>query len=276
MAFVAGTLVHTDKGMVPIDKLKVGDMVLSRDENNPEAELVYRKVIKTKKSSEKHPIMTPIQGVYCTENHPFWVDVIGDYDVKTQQCEYKPQWLAAEYITSSDKISMLYPIDNLYRLSRGRYYERLGEGRTDSYSIGGRYLVATSDPNVALYIMNDAEAEEGPGQMSMGVVDFSTGEPLEVYTNADDLGSYLGYDNFYAEAPKHLPYKTLFLDKNNTEHQADIIRYGTLWDNYLTPDWDNDLDAVSSAHTDYVYNIKVEDTHTYFIGSRGIWVRNIM
>jgi hypothetical protein len=28
--FVAGTLVHTEKGLVPIQEIKVGDMVLSR------------------------------------------------------------------------------------------------------------------------------------------------------------------------------------------------------------------------------------------------------
>ncbi|MFO1390728.1 MAG: hypothetical protein U1E94_00665 [Agitococcus sp.] len=31
--FVAGTLVHTDKGLVPIEQLKVGDMVLSKHES---------------------------------------------------------------------------------------------------------------------------------------------------------------------------------------------------------------------------------------------------
>ena len=30
--FVAGTLVHTDKGLVPIQEIKVGDWVLSRPE----------------------------------------------------------------------------------------------------------------------------------------------------------------------------------------------------------------------------------------------------
>ena len=28
--FTAGTLVHTDKGLVPIDQLKIGDKVLSK------------------------------------------------------------------------------------------------------------------------------------------------------------------------------------------------------------------------------------------------------
>lgn len=45
--FIAGTLVHTDKGLVPINKIKVGDRVLSRDENNPDAENVYKRVVST-------------------------------------------------------------------------------------------------------------------------------------------------------------------------------------------------------------------------------------
>ncbi len=42
--FVAGTLVHTDKGLVPIQDIKVGDRVLSKDENG-EGETEYKKVI---------------------------------------------------------------------------------------------------------------------------------------------------------------------------------------------------------------------------------------
>ena len=42
--FVAGTLIHTDKGLVPIQELKVGDMVLSKDESG-EGDLVYSKSI---------------------------------------------------------------------------------------------------------------------------------------------------------------------------------------------------------------------------------------
>ncbi|WOE40423.1 hypothetical protein [Acinetobacter chinensis] len=45
--FVAGTLVHTDKGLMPIKDIKVGDMVLSLDQNNPDGELVYKPVMRT-------------------------------------------------------------------------------------------------------------------------------------------------------------------------------------------------------------------------------------
>jgi len=43
---VAGTLVHTDKGLVPIEQLKVGDMVLSKLENG-HGKQVYKPVVRT-------------------------------------------------------------------------------------------------------------------------------------------------------------------------------------------------------------------------------------
>jgi hypothetical protein len=56
--FCAGTLVHTDKGLVPIEQIKVGDMVLSRpedgDENTPTE---YKRVTRTFKSPEKRLIL---------------------------------------------------------------------------------------------------------------------------------------------------------------------------------------------------------------------------
>lgn len=51
--FVAGTLIHTDKGLVPIEQLEIGDMVLSRDEHNPDGELAYKKVLNTFVSAQK-------------------------------------------------------------------------------------------------------------------------------------------------------------------------------------------------------------------------------
>lgn len=51
--FAAGTLIHTDKGLVPIQELKVGDMVLSRDEHNTDGELAYKRVLNTFVSAQK-------------------------------------------------------------------------------------------------------------------------------------------------------------------------------------------------------------------------------
>ena len=83
--FMAGTLVHTYKGLVPINKIKVGDRVLSRDENNPDAENVYKRVVSTFKSAEKkriiHQCYLTQEGygyLFCTEDHPIWVDHLVD------------------------------------------------------------------------------------------------------------------------------------------------------------------------------------------------------
>ena len=54
--FVAGTLVHTDKGLVPIEQIKVGDRVLSKHENG-EGGVAYKRVASTFKSAEKQKII---------------------------------------------------------------------------------------------------------------------------------------------------------------------------------------------------------------------------
>lgn len=44
--FVGGTLVHTEKGLVPIEQLKIGDKVLSKAADGL-GELVYKAVTNT-------------------------------------------------------------------------------------------------------------------------------------------------------------------------------------------------------------------------------------
>jgi hypothetical protein len=44
--FCAGTLIHTDQGLVPIQDIKVGDLVLSKPESD-EGEICYQPVVST-------------------------------------------------------------------------------------------------------------------------------------------------------------------------------------------------------------------------------------
>lgn len=82
--FVAGTLVHTDKGLVPIQDIKVGDMVLSKDESG-EGELVYKPVIKLvclgenevvrlnyQKDDEYGDLDFPMYLEFVNHNQPIW------------------------------------------------------------------------------------------------------------------------------------------------------------------------------------------------------------
>nr|WP_232504859.1 alpha/beta fold hydrolase [Neisseria sp. KEM232] len=88
--FPAGTLVHTDKGPVPIEHIRVGDHVLSRSEyGGTDAPTAYKTVLRAFCSGEstlvrlmlcsdnqdsKHP--SPVYQALMTANHPLWDTVL--------------------------------------------------------------------------------------------------------------------------------------------------------------------------------------------------------
>ncbi len=96
--FVAGTLVHTKEGLVPIEKVRVGDWVLSKSEDG-DGDVTYKQVNRTFRFDDKpitivsYYIVDPslpeggeIETLAVTGNHPFWIvgegwrraDQIGD------------------------------------------------------------------------------------------------------------------------------------------------------------------------------------------------------
>ncbi len=79
--FVAGTLVQTDRGLVPIETLKVGDMVLSRSEFLPDSASEYKPVdfamCKTEKIFE---LRTNSSSLFATaEHHSIAKQVVGPH-----------------------------------------------------------------------------------------------------------------------------------------------------------------------------------------------------
>ena len=141
--FVAGTLVHTDKGLVPIQDIKVGDLILSKPvlfkPEDGSGDIEYKPVISTFTSPKKERIFkveyfnetVAKQGekgrnyILCTSNHPFWV---------TRQPEdLEGEWLSAErlpagYLTSAhgDTIALddysFIPIRTLPNFPEGTAY----------------------------------------------------------------------------------------------------------------------------------------------------------
>ncbi|WP_234856309.1 hypothetical protein [Acinetobacter junii] len=81
--FVAGTLVHTDRGLVPIQNIRIGDMVLSRHKIDDE-KLAYKRVTKISKTDDQPIWAMELSGkvkgsdgfkeefLFTTANHPFW------------------------------------------------------------------------------------------------------------------------------------------------------------------------------------------------------------
>ncbi|RYY79064.1 MAG: hypothetical protein EOO69_07935 [Moraxellaceae bacterium] len=173
--FVAGTLVHTDKGLVPIEQLKVGDRVLSMPEEGI-GEKAYKRVLKTFKSAEKMPIMGPFPTVYCTANHPFWVDGEG--------------WVAAENLDRDIG-------GQVFTLNEGLVYPSYTPNNvSDPFNIGGLYLIQTKEPGLAIHIKEYGDKNRDIGRMPFDLIDFRSATPLAVYS--DDNYSNLGYYSYDA------------------------------------------------------------------------------
>ena len=200
--FIAGTLVHTKDGPVPIEKLKVGDWVLSAPENG-EGERAYKRVVKTmvrhdqpimqvlyKITDENNPTQTLYKRLTSTYDHPFWTDEEG--------------WTSARMLGGS------YIGPSRVRLADG--------SRTDLE--GKVYIYCTDRPGVG-WVAEDGRQGEG------WQWDYDNGRRA--------VDGRMGYDSdkwAASDDDMYLPFRTT------------------------------------------VYNIEIEDYHTYFVGEHGVWVHN--
>jgi hypothetical protein len=122
--FPAGTLVHTDKGLVPIQDVKVGDMVLSRAEwDGIDASTEYKRVLRAfcsgedelirlscQRDSEYDDIFAPIYIEFMTPNHPIWDESLKD-------------WIPASKIEVGTLLSNIDNEDNLRVLAIDAVYQ---------------------------------------------------------------------------------------------------------------------------------------------------------
>jgi hypothetical protein len=71
--FQAGTLVWTESGPIAIERIRVGDRVLSQ--NSETGELAYKPVLQTSLSPARQMIQVKagIDAINCTDGHRFWV-----------------------------------------------------------------------------------------------------------------------------------------------------------------------------------------------------------
>ena len=248
--FIAGTLVHTDKGLVPINKIKVGDRVLSRDENNPDAENVYKRVVSTFKSAEKkriiHQCYLTQEGygyLFCTEDHPIWVDHLVDA-VEDENGKLIPErtyneWVPALYL-SSDEEHVLRTVDNDYAVVQS--FETVSKAT----SILGKNCIGLWDNRYGEYADEFITVTE---------------DDYTIWEQGYEIDIIDGVRQVVPKPSMLLPNEKVccYMPGEEPEYYGEPVE--------IPEDEGKDYCA-------YVYNIEVEDTHTYFVGAAGIWVHN--
>lgn len=192
--FVAGTLVHTKNGLVSIEQIRPGDLVLAQPEGT--GEQAYKRVLKTFSFEDKEVYSidfsdsTTIGAMIATGNHPFFVVGVG--------------WTRADQLLSGAVLL--------------RY-----DGTTCKVF------------NVSL-VLRTPEPDVGWIQGGFGVDD-----------RDDPLGRLIDLRNGQIS----IEYE---LDKQVTNRSVWFLE-------------DRRLKV-------RVYDLEVEDHHTYYVGEMGVWVHN--
>lgn len=168
--FVAGTLVHTRDGLIPIEQIKAGDWVLSRQENSKVGsyysrvatvhEYLDREVyLVTGKIRENNSFRQSGEPIAATDNQLFWIPKLQDDD---EVCEVSA-WASIGRLwslLSYDSI-FLYP---MFELQDGRMAQC---GCRDP-------ILRTANKDIGLLLDDPKDFMEYPDGL---MVDFSAGYP---------------------------------------------------------------------------------------------------
>ncbi|HEY2413445.1 MAG TPA: polymorphic toxin-type HINT domain-containing protein [Pirellulaceae bacterium] len=108
--FVAGTLVRTQLGLLPIEAIKAGDRVLAQDQDS--GELAFKPVLRTTLRPPRKMVCIRVAGdeIIATVGHPFWVAGTG--------------WKMAKELRAGD---FLHGLDSAIRIEK---VEPAGEDNT--------------------------------------------------------------------------------------------------------------------------------------------------
>jgi hypothetical protein len=259
--FVAGTLVHTQEGLKPIEQIQVGDYVLSKPESG-EGELSYQRVTRTYEYEDREvyfvswivlsdgdKVTTKGQPnergyVVVTGAHPIWIAEIDIEESYGQESITQPvnRWMS---------VASLDLMKKEYDLKGGRviFTAQLSDGRL-------------------VYVDNFAPIVQNPKHPTKGIVRRGT-----IWYNWDGLGIEVEFNQNgpsvgVIETLK--PWHSICYKDSSIERDWDLMEHAP-----------EDLDPSSLAFQGFhpmcrtVYNVEVEHSHTYFVGEHGLWVHNL-
>jgi hypothetical protein len=235
--FVAGTLVHTDKGLVPIQDIEVGDMVLSRpewgDKNVPTEykrvsrafcsgkSAIYRVVYIDNDEEYIDGEQIKAKAMFVSKNHHVWIEKREEWITVRDLKDY-------ETVLSSFDSSKDYTVVSVYPIFE--------------IEVSSTYLANIA---ISLPLNKFGHCTQSDIRPDIDAIIFSTSNELQCH-KIEEWGDL--YDINYG--------------KNSIPEEI-IKEFDTL-----------DVNTSNNFFNTKVYNIELKDFHTYFIGHAGLWVHN--
>jgi transcription-repair coupling factor (superfamily II helicase) len=231
-----------------INQIKVGDMVLSHPEHNPDVPNEYKRVLSTFKSEEKqrmyyltYEMIDADQDqdgksyVFCTDSHPFWTKECIDFDDQDEGIFQHIGWRPANLVDAAEGHVLETYDGKLFFVN-----QLLEEGE--------RYLAGFAEEK---RIAVPTTLGNGAGTL----FDFRSGRPIAIGGGGIDMSSRSAYFNNLARNQEQITYPA-------TDDDPDVQFYLSLTKTF-------------EYYCDHVYGIEVEDNHTYFVGHEGVWVHDV-
>jgi len=244
--FVAGTLVHTDQGLVPIEEIKVGDMVLSKPESK-EGDLAYQPVAQTFVSDDKEiwglfywsynvetgfPDANDTRVIFVTGGHPIWVQ---------------------EYESSNEsdvvKVNNWMRPDEIFELGALAIGKVLLDGVV--IQMYAKPILITSFADIGYML---SEWDHDPEF----IVEFEANKVTAYDVQHIFLGTNPDPDSVYSDTNRIL---------TGYEDLGVVKKFITCLEN-------STLGGFYDRYKARVYNFTVDNYHTYFIEERGLWVKS--
>ena len=246
---VVSTLVHTEEGLVSIKDIKVGDMALSRDQHNAEGELVYKPVLRTI-VTEDVPVFFATFTPESVDDLPFEQLTNHNLYVDLLCTANHPFWVRGIGWKTAAELSR--GNTTVLKNNESAFFEGGSEE-------GGIEVVFKTDKNAVGFIPNFYD-QSNNGRF----VNLETGRTL----------SFGGYDPVFKKLfVEDTDWKQRLLEQTPEEHREHAEFFGFRqgeWRDPDTIDWNEGEGPLTMT----VYDIEVEDTHTYFVGEAGIWVHD--
>lgn len=249
--FVAGTLVHTRDGLRPIEQIQVGDYVLTKPEDG-NGETAYKRVVNTFEFEDKEawfvswydPSLTSLLKLKTALGRQQYVDAHGQsFAITTPN---HPFWV----VESDEELVSGY--EEEFRLDLPRPVPQRQWVRADQLATGMTLLLADGRVVEVLHSKRVYKADQALRAWVPMDTDIVKG--LLINFENGQVRPHEGLFAWYLREPFPSTSDGLVYNPN-----------GDIFDTLGDP-------APESWYMSKVYNLEVEDYHTYFVDKLGIWV----